>query len=40
MKNDEKYRYYVKTLEEGLEFFEFCDDDFNILSMIENKIIL
>ena len=40
IKNDEKYRYYVKTLEEGLECFEFCDDDFKILPMIENKIIL
>ena len=38
--DDEKYKYYVKTLEEGLEFFEFCDDDFKILPMIENKIIL
>ena len=40
IKNVDKYKYYVKTLEEGLEFFEFCDDDFKILPMIENKIIL
>ena len=38
--DDEKYKYYVKTLEDGIEFFEFCDDDFKILPMIENKIIL
>ena len=40
IKNDEKFRYYVKTLEDGIEFFEFCDDDFKILPTIENKIIL
>ena len=40
IKNDDKYKYYVKTFEEGIEFFEFCDDDFKILPMIENKIIL